>query len=94
MNFIGFVSVPLLILTLVVSARCELITIGLVGSIGSLLGGVSYYGYEKYKCMYMECCTDEYIPSDLDSKYELDVQVEKNFFIYYFLFIDINLYTY
>ncbi|CAL1677194.1 unnamed protein product [Lasius platythorax] len=66
MNFIGFVSVLLLILTLVVSARCELITIGLVGSIGSLLGGVSYYGYEKYKCMYMECCTDEYIPSDLD----------------------------
>lgn len=83
MNLTGFVSVPLFILSIVAFARGEIITIGLVGSIGSLLGGATYYGYEKYKCMYMECCTDEYILSDLDSKYEFNVKkIFYSFFIY------------
>lgn len=71
MDFAGCVLGFLLSLTIVISARSELITFGVIGSIGSLLGGAGYYGYEWYKCKYMECCTDEYVLSDLDSKYEL-----------------------
>lgn len=44
--------------------QSELITFGIVGA----LSGLGYYVYDKYKCVYQECCTDEYIPADLDSK--------------------------
>ncbi|EZA50031.1 hypothetical protein DMN91_006041 [Ooceraea biroi] len=63
MNFAGHVLVPLFILALIATARCELLTLGLVGSVVS---GIGYYVYENYKCTYQECCTDEYIKPDLD----------------------------
>lgn len=52
----------LLIITFLVTVACELITFGVVGA----LSGLGYYAYDKYKCAYKECCTDEYIHSDLD----------------------------
>lgn len=56
----------LLIFTFLTSARCELITVGIVGA----LSGLGYVAYDKYKCKYLECCTDEYISPDLDSECE------------------------
>ncbi|XP_050460098.1 torsin-like protein isoform X2 [Cataglyphis hispanica] len=66
MDFAGCILEFLLALTIVVSARSELITFGVIGTISSLLAGGGYYGYDWYKCKYTECCTDEYVPSDLD----------------------------
>ncbi|KAL6420436.1 hypothetical protein ACFW04_014439 [Cataglyphis niger] len=66
MDFAGCILEFLLALIIVVSARSELITFGVIGSISSLLAGGGYYGYEWYKCKYMECCTDEYVYFDLD----------------------------
>lgn len=88
MDFAGSILEFLLTLTIVVSARSELITFGIIGSISSLLAGGGYYGYEWYKCKYMECCTDEYVLSDLDSKYELCKRRENFllFFIYRLIF--------
>ncbi|XP_011871796.1 PREDICTED: torsin-like protein [Vollenhovia emeryi] len=62
MDLTGRVLVPLLVFTFLASARCELITLGVVGALSSL----GYYAYDKYKCVYLECCTDEYIQADLD----------------------------
>ncbi|EFN70225.1 Torsin-like protein [Camponotus floridanus] len=67
MNFVGCSLMFLFIFAIVETARCELLTLGIIGSIGgSLLGSAGYYGYEKFKCNFMECCTYDYIPSDLD----------------------------
>ncbi|XP_011636428.1 torsin-1A [Pogonomyrmex barbatus] len=63
MNLIDCILASLLVLTFLASAECEFITFGIGASI---LSTASYYAYEKYKCMYMECCTNEYILADLD----------------------------
>ncbi|XP_012537892.1 torsin-like protein [Monomorium pharaonis] len=62
MNLIDRVLVPLLIFTFLVPVRCELVTFGVVGA----LSGLGYFAYDKLKCKYKECCTDEYIHPDLD----------------------------
>lgn len=67
MNLAERVLVPLLIFTFLASARCELITLSIAGVLSS---GLGYYVYDRYKCAYQECCTDEYILSDLDSECE------------------------
>ncbi|XP_011163297.1 torsin-like protein [Solenopsis invicta] len=62
MNIVDRILVPLFIFTFLASVRCELITLGIAGA----LSGLGYYAYDKYKCAYQECCTDEYIHPDLD----------------------------
>ncbi|KYN00385.1 PREDICTED: torsin-like protein [Cyphomyrmex costatus] len=65
MNLVERVLLPSLIFTFLLFARCAhcaLITLSIAGAVSSL----GYYAYEKYKCQYQECCTDEYIPADLD----------------------------
>lgn len=64
MKLAGCTLVPLVIVTFASYARCELLTFGVIGG----LGGLGYYAYERYKCMYQECCTDDYIHPDLDSE--------------------------
>jgi len=66
MNLTDRVAISILIFTFFASAQCEFITLGVAGA----LGGLGYYVYDKYKCVYQECCTDEYIHPDLDSKCE------------------------
>lgn len=66
MNCTDQTFIPLFILAFIMCAQCEIITLGLVGS---ALGGLSYYGYEYIKCKYQECCTDEYIHLNFDSKF-------------------------
>lgn len=64
MKCVGYISVLLFNFIFIASVQCELITVGIV----SALSGIGYYAYEKYKCVYQECCTDEYIFPDFDSK--------------------------
>ncbi|XP_012216157.1 torsin-1A-like [Linepithema humile] len=70
MNFLGFV---LFIFTFVTCTRCAIISY----MAGSALGSLGYYAYKKYECMYWECCTDEYIHSDLD---RLEYMLSANLF--------------
>lgn len=63
MSSTGHVLVFLLIFTLIIISRCEILSLGLMGS---ALSGIGYYVYENYKCKYQECCTDEYIQPDLN----------------------------
>lgn len=80
MKFAGYIVVPLFILTYVVSnIRCELVTLGIIGG---ALSGLGYYVYEKYKCTYQECCMDEYIHPDLESKYEHIILYRRELFIF------------
>ncbi|XP_018051666.1 PREDICTED: torsin-like protein [Atta colombica] len=64
MNLIKRVLMLLLIfIKFLAFAQGELITLGVLSG---ALSGLGYYAYDKYKCVYQECCTDEYIPADLD----------------------------
>ncbi|XP_024875744.1 torsin-like protein [Temnothorax curvispinosus] len=66
MNLADRVLVLLLLISTVLAfALCELITLGVVGALSGL-SGLGYFAYDKYKCRYQECCTDEYIHPDLD----------------------------
>lgn len=67
MNVVDHSIVLLFILTFITYAQCELITFGIVGS---ALSGLGYYAYERYKCQYQECCTEEYIRPNLDGKHQ------------------------
>ncbi|XP_032688226.1 torsin-like protein isoform X1 [Odontomachus brunneus] len=62
MKCAGYIFILLFILTFVIFIRCEFITFGVVGA----LSGLGYYVYENYKCVYQECCSDEYILHDVD----------------------------
>lgn len=77
MNCTDQIFLPLFILTFIIYAQCEIITLGLVGS---ALGGLGYYGYEYMKCKYQECCTNEYIHLDFDSKLII-VIIENCYFV-------------
>lgn len=53
--------------------KCEIVSI----LAGTALTYAGYYSYKKVECMYWECCTDEYIHSDLD---RLEYMLSANLF--------------
>lgn len=56
----------------------EIITIGTYLASTALIGG-SWYNWNTLKdhtyCRFTECCNDDYIPYDLESKYRIVVKV-------------------
>lgn len=64
MKHVGNIFMLLFILTFITFVQCEFVTFGVAG----IISGLAYYTHEKYKCMYQECCTNEYIFPDIDSK--------------------------
>lgn len=60
----NFVNLILFIFIYITCVRCEILTY----LAGSAIGSLGYFAYKKYNCAYWECCTDEYVHPDLDSK--------------------------